>query len=222
MTGIKLGALPPPCEPQLLALLKQVEPATIGHFHDRGFLGNAVRAVVPVPRTVGTAVTVRCEGSDGSILHYALGELRAGDLLVVDRGGDEAIACIGGASVLAARLRGAAGIVVDGCVTDIDELRDLGVPVWARGLSARTTRSGGHVGSFCQPVDCAGVRVNPGDLVLADENGVLVMAPGEARALAEKALGLQQAEQLALARLRAGETYPQVLATRLFLQEVAA
>ncbi len=222
MTGIHLGKLPPPCAAPLLQLLQQVEPATIGHFHDRGFVDVAVKAVTTMARVVGTAVTVRCEGTDGSILHHALGQLRANDFLVVDRAGEQTIACIGGASVLAAKLRGAAGIVVDGCVTDIAELRELGLPVWARGLSARTTRSGGQVGSFCLPVDCGGVRVQPGDVILADENGLLVMAPSEARALAEKALALQQAEQHTLARLRAGETYPQVLGTRLTLGEVTA
>lgn len=225
MTGIHLGKLPPPCAAPLLELLRQIEPATIGHFHDRGFLHGGIKAMTamaPMARIVGTAVTVRCEGTDGSILHHALGQLRANDFLVVDRAGEHTIACIGGASVLAARLRGAAGIVVDGCVTDIAELRELGLPVWARGLSARTTRSGGQVGSFCLPVNCGGVRVQPGDVILADENGLLVMAPSEARALAEKALALQEAEQRTLARLRAGETYPQVLGTRLTLGEVTA
>ncbi|WP_249729261.1 RraA family protein [Acidovorax sp. CCYZU-2555] len=225
MTGIHLGTMPPPCDAALLELLRQVEPATIGHFHDRGFLHGGIKAMTtlaPVARIVGTAVTVRCEGTDGSILHHALGQLRPNDFLVVDRAGDHTVACIGGASVLAAQLRGAAGIVVDGCVTDIAELRELGLAVWASGLSARTTRSGGQVGSFCAPVDCGGVRVHPGDVILADENGLLVMAPAEARALAEKALALQSAEQLTLARLRAGETYPEVLGTRLSVSEVAA
>lgn len=221
MTGIQLGELPPPCAPQLLSLLKEAEPATIGHFHESGFLHGRIRAMAAVARSAGTAVTVRCEGADGSILHHALGRLRAGDFLFVDRAGDETIACIGGASVLAARLRGVAGVVVDGCITDIEELRELGVPVWARGLSARTTRSGGRTGSFCLPVDCGGVRVHPGDAVLADENGILVMAPDAARALADRAISLQQAEQQTLARLRAGETYPQILGTQLFLQKAA-
>lgn len=222
MTGIHLGSMPPQCDAALLELLQQVEPATIGHFHDRGFLHGGIKAMTSVPRVVGTAVTVRCEATDGSILHHALGQLRANDFLVVDRAGDHTVACIGGASVLAAQLRGAAAIVVDGCVTDIAELRELALPVWASGLSARTTRSGGQVGSFCLPVDCGGVRVHPGDLILADENGLLVMSPTEARALAEKALALQNAEQLTLARLRAGETYPEVLGTRLSVSEVAA
>jgi len=219
MSGIAIGALPPPCAPALLTLLRQAEPATIGHFHAHGFLHGGIRAMAAVTRSVGTAVTVRCEGMDGSILHHALGQLRAGDFLFVDRAGDELVACIGGASALAAQLRGSAGIVVDGCVTDIDELRALGLPVWARGLSARTTRAGGQAGSFCQPVDCGGVRVHPGDAVLADENGVLVMAPDTAWALAERAIALQRAELHTLARLRAGDTYPQILNTRLAATE---
>ncbi|WP_342131085.1 RraA family protein [Hydrogenophaga sp. OTU3427] len=222
MNGIELGHLPPPGDPELLALLHAVEPATVGHFHDRGFLDRRLKAVAGVTRSVGVAVTVRCEGADGSILHHALGQLRPGDFLVVDRAGDDAIACLGGASALAARLAGAAGVVVDGCVTDIAELRQIGLPVWASGLSARTTRTHGKVGSFCRPVECGGVLVRPGDLVLADENGILVMARDEARGLAEKAIVLQQAEQRTLRRLRAGETYPQVLGTVLRGQEVLA
>ena len=213
MTGIELGKLPPPCDPALLSLLADVEPATIGHFHERGFLHRRIQPIAGAMRSVGVAVTVRCEGTDGSILHHALGQLRPGDFLVVDRAGDDAIACIGGASALAARLRGAAGVVVDGCVTDIAELRQIGLPVWALGLSARTTRSQGATGSFCLPVQCGGVAVAPGDIVLADENGILVMARDEARALAEKAITLQNEEQHTLRRLRAGETYPQVLGT---------
>ncbi|HSV80586.1 MAG TPA: RraA family protein [Ramlibacter sp.] len=222
MNGIERGPLPPPCAPELLALLRAVEPATIGHFHDRGFLHGRVKPMAAVTRSAGTAVTVRCEGTDGSILHHALGQLRPGDFLVVDRAGDDAIACLGGASALAAQLRGAVGAVVDGCVTDIAELRQIGLPVWACGLSARTTRAGGVTGSFCQPVECGGVLVRPGDAVLADENGILVLSPDEAGALAERALAMQQTEQQTLRRLRAGETYPQVLGTVLRDQEVAA
>ncbi|MBS0454157.1 MAG: RraA family protein [Proteobacteria bacterium] len=213
MNGIELGALPPPGDPELLATVCEAEPATIGHFHAQGFLHPRIRAMAAARRTAGVAVTVRCEGTDGAILHHALGQLRPGDFLVIDRAGDELVACLGGASALAARLRGAAGAVVDGCVTDIEELRQAGLPVWARGLSARTTRGEGRVGSFCRPVECGGQQVRPGDIVLADENGVLVMAPEEAQGLARKALALQQAEQQTLARLRAGETYPQILGT---------
>ncbi len=222
MNGIELGTLPAPCDPALLATLCEAEPATIGHFHDLGFLHRRVRAMAGTRRTAGVAVTVRCEGNDGSILHHALGQLRPGDFLVVDRAGDDVVACLGGASALAAQLRGAAGVVVDGCVTDIDELRQIGLPVWACGLSARTTRSSGAAGSFCRPVQCGGVQVSAGDLVLADENGILVMSAHEAQGLAERAIEMQRAEQTTLGRLRAGESYPAILGTTLRVEEVLA
>lgn len=213
MSRITLGALPPPIAPPLIAQLQQAEPATIGHFRETGFMDAGMRAIAGSMRRAGTAVTVRCEGLDGSILHHALGQLRPGDFLVVDRAGDAAIACIGGASALAAALRGAAGIVVDGLVTDVQELREAGIAVWARGLGARTTQAGGRVGSFCVPVQCGGVTVRPGDAILADENGVLVLPPAEIEATARRAIDLQHQEIGTLARLRKGESYAQILGT---------
>lgn len=213
MSCITLGALPQAIAPPLLSRLLQAEPATIGHFRDDGFMDPGVRAIAGAARRAGTAVTVRCDGLDGSILHHALGQLRPGDVLVVDRGGDAAIACIGGASALAAALRGAAGIVVDGLVTDLQELREAGIAVWARGLAARTTRAIGRSGSFCAAVQCGGVTVHAGDAILADENGVLVLPPADIAEATHRALELQRREIDTLARLRRGEPYPQILGT---------
>jgi len=211
---IQMGALPAPLAPSVLSQLAQAEPATIGHFREQGFMHRRIAAINTVSRVVGTAVTVKAHGLDGSVLHYALGQLRPGDFLVIDRDGDEAIACIGGASALAALLRGAIGIIVDGCVTDIQELREIGLPIWAQGLSARTTRSEGLRGSFCVPVTCGGVTVRPGDAILADENGILVLPPDEIESAALRAIALQEQEKETLIRLRNGETYPRILGTR--------
>lgn len=212
-SAIEMGALPEPLSHSTLLRLAEAEPATIGHFRDHGFVHRRVQPINAVTRTVGTAVTVRAHGLDGAVLHHALGQLRPGDLLVIDRAGDDAIACIGGASALAASLRGAVGIIVDGCVTDLQELRDIGLPVWARGLSARTTRSEGLRGAFCVPVECGGVKVRPGDAILADENGILVLQPREIEDAVSRAVALQAQEKTTLDRLRQGETYPQILGT---------
>ena len=77
----------------------------------------------------------------------------------------------------AAREAGCVGIIIDGMATDIDELRDYGLPVWARGLSTVTGKRLFLHGEFGTPVSCGGVAVAPGDAILADENGVLVMPP---------------------------------------------
>ena len=80
-----LNDLPPQMPRELLELLAKAEPATIGHFLDFGFLDPELRALLPDRRIAGTAVTCRFAGIDGSIMHYALGQLRPGDVLVVDR-----------------------------------------------------------------------------------------------------------------------------------------
>src|SRR5690606_15711094 len=122
-------------------------------------------------------------------------------------------ASLGGALAYAARAAGAAGIVVDGMVTDIAELRRYGMPVWARGLTTITVKTLGLGGEFCIPVSCGGVAVSPGDAILADENGVLVLRPELIEFAANKAIGLQTAEKQTLQRVDAGEKYPDILGT---------
>ena len=168
---------PPQIGANVVALLRQAEPATIGHFRHVGFMDPGVRSLLSGQRIAGTAVTVRCFGPDTAIVHYALGKLRPGDVLVIDRAGDTRHAACGGGVAFAAREAGCVGIVIDGMATDIDELREYGLPVWARGLSTVTGKRLFLHGEFGTPVSCGGVAVAPGDAILADENGVLVMPP---------------------------------------------
>ena len=99
-----LNPLPPAIAPDDLDLLVQAEPAVIGHFRFTGFMDIGIRAHFQDRRIAGTAITVRMPGMDGSIVHYAIGQARAGDVLVIDRCGDRAIASLGGAVAYAARL----------------------------------------------------------------------------------------------------------------------
>lgn len=213
---------PPQVAPELLDLLRRAEPATIGHFRHVGFMAPEIRSLFPAPRIAGTAVTVRCHGSDTTIVHYALGKLRPGDVLVLDRAGDCRHAACGGGVAFAARAAGCVGIVIDGMATDIQELREYGLPVWARGLSAVTGKRSFTQGDFGVPVSCGGVAVEPGDAVLADENGVLVLKSREITAAAERAIAMQQAEKLTLARLSKGERMPDINGTNTRLREIMA
>jgi len=217
-----LNEPPPQVDPALLDLLRQAEPATIGHFRHVGFMDPAVRALLPDRRIAGTAVTVRCCGPDTTIVHYALGRLRPGDVLVIDRAGDHRHAACGGGVAFAARAAGCLGIVIDGMATDIGELRDYGLPVWARGLSAVTGKRSFVQGEFCVPVSCGGVPVAPGDAVLADENGVLVLKAHEIAAAAERAVAMQQAEKKTLARIASGERMPDINGTNARIAEIMA
>lgn len=207
----QLHALPEPIAPALLSLLAQAEPAVIGHFRYTGFMGPAIKAHFQDRRVAGTAVTVRAPGMDGAMVHYAVGQARPGDFLVIDRCGDASIAALGGAVAYAARAAGVVGIIVDGLVTDLGELRQYGVPVWSRGTSAVTVKTLGLGGEFCGHVTCGGVSVAPGDAVLADENGVLVLPAADIEASATRALQMMRDEKKTLARIDAGERYPDIM-----------
>jgi regulator of RNase E activity RraA len=200
-----LHDMPPPVAPAVLAKLARAETATIGHTRLHGFMDRGIQAVLPGVRVAGTAVTVQIAGPDSALLHYALGLLRPGDVLVVDRLGDDRYACLGGGVALAAQLAGSAGAVVDGPCTDVSEIRQHGYPVWCRGAAPITTRLLALGGALNVPVACGGVSVRPGDAVLADESGVLVLPPEEAEAVADAALARQGREQELWAKLRAGQ-----------------
>lgn len=217
-----LNPLPKQVDRELLELLVQAEPAVIGHFRYTGFMAPAIKAHFQDRRVAGTAVTVRVPGMDGAMVHYAVGQARPGDILVIDRCGDEAIATIGGAVAYAARKAGVAGIIVDGLVTDLGELRQYGVPVWSRGTSAVTVKTLGLGGEFCVPVSCGGVGVSPGDAVLADENGILVLPAADIRESALRALQMMKDEKKTLARLDGGEKYPDIMgSTQVILDAIA-
>jgi len=217
-----INDVPPSIDPALIALLRQAEPATIGHFRHVGFMDPGVRSLLSGHRIAGTAVTARCFGPDTAIVHYALGKLRPGDVLVIDRAGDMRHAACGGGVAFAAREAGCVGIIIDGMATDIDELRDYGLPVWARGLSTVTGKRLFLHGEFATPVSCGGVAVSPGDAILADENGVLVMPPSDIQASAERAIAMQQAEKLSLARVAKGERLPDINGTNTRIAEILA
>ncbi|KIQ03908.1 MULTISPECIES: RraA family protein [Pseudomonas] len=209
-----IEALPEAIDPEELSVLLRAEPATIGHFITTGILSPQIRAHFENLRTVGTAVTVKMPGADGGILHYAMGCARPGDFLVVDRCGETVTAAMGGAMAYAAKQAGIAGIVIDGYVTDLGEIRQHGVPVWSWGASAITTRVKGEEGEFCTAVQCGGVVVRPGDAVIADENGIVILPPAQALALARRAIEFQENEKHTLARLARGEKFPDVVGSR--------
>lgn len=214
-----LKQLPSPLDERLVAKLVKAEPATIGHFRNSGFMDPAIRAMQADVRIAGPAVTVRAPGMDGTIVGYALGQVRRGDVLVIDRAGDHRHAAFGGLVAYACKVAGLAGVIIDGMATDIGEVRKYNVPLWCRGLSAVTTKRIGLAGEFCVPVSCGGVAVNPGDVIIADECGVVVLDRGEAEAAAERAIGMQDAEAASRKRLDSGEKLPDISGATKVLQE---
>lgn len=128
----------------------------------------------PGMRVCGPAVT--CLGVDLTVRRAAIDLARPGDVLVVAAGGLDEIACFGDGTARRMRTKGMAGAVLDACTRDSAGIRRLGFPTFSRGATARNLDypAMGEVGAVNVPVVCAGVRVEPGDLVLGDDDGVVI------------------------------------------------
>ncbi|KOT66491.1 MULTISPECIES: RraA family protein [Streptomyces] len=132
----------------------------------------------PVPRVAGPAFTVRCPPGDNLMLHAAVHRAEPGAVIVVESG-DMDYALAGGNVCAVARRRGVAAIVADGLIRDLGEVREAGFPVFARGVIP-IPGSKAAVAPLNDPVRCGGVTVRAGDIVVADEEGVVVTpGPGD-------------------------------------------
>ncbi len=213
---------PPQVAPHIIDKLSRAETATVGHIRQQGFANRAIQSIIPGRRVAGTAVTLALPGQDSTLLHHILGLLRPGDILVVDRMGDDKHACLGGGVAVAAKASGALAAIIDGPCTDFSEIRAEGFPIWCRGPAPITTRLLGIGGAFNTPIACGGATVNPGDAVLADESGVLFLPPEAAEAAADWALAKQDSEPGVHVRLRAGEKFGDISgATKIVLGKLA-
>lgn len=202
---IRVNPMPPQIDAALLKQLAQIDPVTIGHYREWGFVDPAVRPVIRGRRVVGTAVTVVTAAIDTSMIPYALGLARPGDVLVINRVGDMQHACMGGVVALAAKVAGVAGVIIDGLACDFHEFVQYDLPVWCRGEAALTGKSLGMDGALNIPVACGGVAVSPGDAILADSGGIYVCHPSEIEEIVRIGLPMQAREPATLDRLRAGE-----------------
>lgn len=192
MPKYEIAAMPAPISAEVAALLEQTETATVGHWRHWGFCNRAIQPLLRKRRVAGTAVTLAIPGPDSTLLHHALGLLRPGDILVVDRLGDDRHACWGGGVTVAAKAAGARAGVVDGPCTDMEEIEASDFPMWCRGMAPITTRIYDLGGRLNYPVSIGGTVVTPGDAVLCDDTGVLVLPPHEAEAEARRAIETQE------------------------------
>lgn len=217
MKKYHIGATPQRIEPALIEGFGAVEIATIGHFRHRGFVSNRLRPIAPLHGTlVGTAITVAIPGTDSTLLHHAISVIEPGDVLVIDRLGDTRHACLGGGVAFAAKVAGAIAVVLDGPCTDAEEIIEVGLPVFCTGVSGITTRLNDLGGGLNKPVSCGDVPVLPGDVVVLDNCGVLVLPPDEAAEVLEEGAARQARANRNRSRIEAGEKLGQLSgATRL-------
>lgn len=200
-----INEMPEQIPAALIEKYATVETATVGHKRHMGFMDNAIQCVLPGKRIAGTAVTLAIPSQDSTLLHHIISLLRPGDFLCIDRLGDRKHACLGGGVAAAIKASGCVAVAIDGPCTDLPEIEHYDLPVWCRGVTPITTRLYDLGGSFNVPVSCGGAVVNPGDVVIADFSGVLVMPADEAEADADWALSKQAAEPDGHKALLAGE-----------------
>lgn len=180
--------------PELKSLFKAISASTIGHFTDFGYV-HSIQPVFRPIRLFGNAVTVRIPHMDGSVIREALNLCQPGDVLVIDVSGDNHRACWGEFRTLAALNKKLAGVVVSGCVTDIRAIKELKCPLFCKSISALTTRELTLEGQVNTTISVGGVAVQPGDLVLGDDDGLFIIDPTQALALGNKAQIKQQKER---------------------------
>jgi 4-hydroxy-4-methyl-2-oxoglutarate aldolase len=178
---------------ELIELYKKVDPSTIGHMTDFGFIKNLKPLFRPL-RFVGNAVTVRIPHMDSTAVHKALEFVEQGDVVVVDMSGDEQRSCWGGMVSYAAKAKGVSGVIISGCINDVSEIMDLELPVFSLGISPLTTRILGIEGEINTTVSISGVSIKPGDLICANDDGIFVIDPKSAETYGKIAYEKQIAE----------------------------
>lgn len=152
----------------------------------RGTLDGRIAPLAPGMRLAGPAFTVEVRHGDNLMIHAAMALARPGDVLVIDGKGDRTCALMGSIMMNACRKLGLAGVVLDASVRDTEELRELGFPVYAAGANPNGPTKF-VPGRINWPVSCGGVAVRPGDLVVGDADGVVVIEREKAPSLLEAA-----------------------------------
>lgn len=167
-------------------------------------LDPALRPIYLGARVAGRALPVRTHPADNLPLHLAVEQAQPGDVLVVD-GRAELCGYWGEVLAVAARERGVLGLIMDGGVRDVVEQQDLGFPVFSRGVCVRRTGKN-FPGIVNEPVVVGGVLVSPGDAVIADADGVIVLPPETVTATLESSRERLAKEAVFMDRIRAGES----------------
>lgn len=190
---------------ELIATLGEAGVATVHEAAGRtGLMGPGIRPIQQGARVGGSAVTVLCAPGDNMMIHAAVETVQPGDLLVVALGSPSTDGMFGELLATSLSAHGCIGLVIDAGVRDTADLREMGFPVWSAAVHAQGTVKE-TPGSVNVPVVCGGARVEPGDVVVADDDGVMVVARGDAAEVAEAAEERLTREEKTRKRLEHGE-----------------
>ncbi|HEX4991480.1 MAG TPA: RraA family protein [Candidatus Binatia bacterium] len=205
-------------EPIVERLLK-LDTCAVSDGMDRlGLMGATygIRPMWPCPKIVGRAVTMKIKpvGLDKAKQHLGtlpIDAAQPGDVIVIDNGGRPDTSCWGGLLALAAKTKGISGVVIDGACRDIDESRDVGFPVYARGAVPMTARGRVMQETYNQEIEFAGVQVHPGDLVIADGSGVVIIPRSKEEEIVREAEAVAATEARMAEGIRQGMSVHEVL-----------